>query len=262
MGSVDPRYVITGEQVDSSRDLTANRTIPGNLIMGQDPDGQAIPVRTDASGFSMSSSDFLEVAKGNVTGHAFRIIRGHKTDIDAADGFEDIWEGDGSMTHPTGAEAMTFVSTSDEDGAGTSTGALTVLVEYLDATYAYQTHTVTLNGTTGVTAGVPAMFRVLSMVVLTCGSAGWNVGDITATGATSGLLNEIDATDSISHSSHYTVPLGKTAHLIRVEFNASTPLRWGATAPWWSSWGRPAPARPAPGSTCLTARWMWRSRMT
>ena len=77
-----------------------------------------------------------------------------------------------------------------------------------------------MNGTTGVTTD-NLYYRVNSMTGLTVGSTGWNVGSVTATGnTTGGIQSEMDATESISQSSHYTVAAGHKFYLLQVELNA------------------------------------------
>lgn len=79
---------------------------------------------------------------------------------------------------PTSAAVVSLVSTSAEDGAGTLTGALTVLVRYLDENFEEQQEIVTLNGLTPATTTGTAM-RIRQCLVLTVGSAGGPVGTVT-----------------------------------------------------------------------------------
>ena len=73
---------------------------------------------------------YLEVAKGNVPGHAFFIMRGHNADIDSAAG-EDLWEAGGLWAPLSTAETMNITSTSANDDDG-NTGAETVLIQGVD----------------------------------------------------------------------------------------------------------------------------------
>lgn len=177
-----------------------------------------------------SPSDFyFLVSRGLVPGHSTIVLRGHNPSQTAASGFVDISEF-GDLTYLTTAETMNIASTDDEDGgAGTDTGALTLLVNGVANDGSELEETVTMNGTTNVlTAG--SYLRVNFILVMTAGSVGWNIGDITAKASSAGTTQcECDATESRSQNSHYTVPLGKTAHMIRFELNLSKTV--GGTPP-------------------------------
>ena len=78
-----------------------------------------------------------------------------------------------------------------------------------------------MNGTTDVTSS-NSYLRVNNMVGLTVGSTNTNVGSVTATASSAATIqDEMDATEGVSQSSHYTVPLGKTFYLYQVEFNGA-----------------------------------------
>jgi hypothetical protein len=178
----------------------------------------------------------LRVAKGKVYGHILYIIRGHKTDIDSADGFEDVWEplATPNITYLSSAETMDIVSTSlaDSDSGGVnpqSTGARTVRVEGTDSSGNYDFEDVTMDGTTAVTT-TKTFLRVNFMTVLTCGTGGENAGNITATATTAGTIqDEMDAGEGLSQSSHHTVPADRTGYIYKVELNAAKLT--GGTAP-------------------------------
>lgn len=164
---------------------------------------------------------FLEMSKGNIPNHSGVIVRGHNPSQSSASGFVDISEF-GDLTYLAAAEIMNIVSTStDDDGDPAGIGALTLKIDGVDDTYASITENVTLNGTTNVLTS-NSYLRVNSMTILTAGSSGWNVGNITATGVSASTIqDEMDATESLSQSSHYTVPLATTGYLMKAEFNAA-----------------------------------------
>lgn len=169
----------------------------------------------------------MEVARGKISGQSTVVLRGHNPSQTSASGFVQVSEF-GDLTYLSSAETMNIVSDSTSDDSG-GTGALTVLVDGLDGNHAVLQETVTMNGTTNVlTSG--SFLRVNTMVVLTAGSATWNVGAITATASTAATVQQkVGATDSISKSSHYTVPAAKKLHVKRLEFNCSKTS--GGTAP-------------------------------
>lgn len=113
----------------------------------------------------------------------------------------------GIRTLPTSATVITIASTSAEDGAGTSTGALTVRVTFLDANYNTVTETVSLNGTSNVTTTKTAI-RFTSAVVATAGSANAAVGNISFT-INGNVQARILAGQAESRETGFTVPAGK-----------------------------------------------------
>jgi len=124
--------------------------------------------------------DFLfEVAQGNVPGMAILHKFGENPDIDSAGGYEDIWGGGGHYTgqDATAAETLELFS-SDANDTSAGTGARTVEIFGLDAAYADQSETISLNGVTAVTS-VNTYIRMNRMVVRTGGTGGGNAGILT-----------------------------------------------------------------------------------
>lgn len=94
---------------------------------------------------------------------------GGAEDVDAADGFEDITLAGGTINYPTAAAlAVEVVSSSTSDDAA-GTGARTIRVVGLSATYQYVTQDVIMDGTTEVVLAT-ALIRVWSVRVLTIGT--------------------------------------------------------------------------------------------
>lgn len=168
------------------------------------------------------NSDFmLDIARGLVPGHTLVVIRGHNPTQTSASGFVDVSE-HGDLTYLTSAETMNIVSTSaSDDGSPAGIGLRTLLITGVDGTGAAISETVVLNGTTNVLTS-NSYLRINSMEGLTAGSSGWNVGNITATASTAGTIQgEMNAEESLSQGSHYTVPLGKTFYPIQLELNCA-----------------------------------------
>ena len=142
---------------------------------------------------------------------------------------ETIWLQGGVYTWQAAAATISVTSSStDDDGDPTSnTGAHTVVVEGLDANYAAQSETVTLNGTTVVNTA-NTYLRVHRMYVATAGTGLTNAGVIYA--ATSGdtyttpgvpntatkIISTIGAGEGQTLQAFYTVPAGYTAYLTDV----------------------------------------------
>ena len=166
----------------------------------------------------ITEKDFLiEVAKGNVAGHAIKHVFGRNSDIDTATVPEDLWPLGGLMDWPTAAQTLDIVSTSanDDGNPTTNTGAQTLTIEGLDTNFDEISETVTLNGTSTVTTS-SSFRRVNKAYVATTGTYhGNNEGDITGDQTTSGD-NMFDVITAFGHTQlgRYTVPLNKTAYLL------------------------------------------------
>jgi len=148
---------------------------------------------------------------------------GNNPDVDTGTVPEDIWSGGGLYPFMTAATSLELVS-SDANDTSAGTGARTVLISGLDASYVEQSDTVTLNGTTAV--DLPRQyFRINQLMVLTAGSTESNVGTITLRddggGTTRGLIMP---TNGISRQAVYTVPANHTLsiHSIFASLNRTT----------------------------------------
>lgn len=152
-----------------------------------------------------SAAFMLQVERGKVPGVTAVNIQGYNAAHPAA--WRAPWELSNTQAwaYPSSNTAMNFTSTQSEN--------ITVLVTGLDDTYSVKTATVTFeNSTTGVvTTGTNEFFRINRMQV-TKGSA---LDGISATngGTTYSYINN---THGISQSSTYTVPVGYTFYLNRV----------------------------------------------
>ena len=166
----------------------------------------------------MPITDFsLEVAQGNVSGIESILIRGHMPNQSLASGFVDISEF-GDLVYLTTAETMNIASDSTSDTSN-GDGLRTVLIQGVDNTGAAISETIIMNGTTNVLTS-NSYLRVNSMIGSTVGVDGWNVGSITAIASSAATIqDEMDATESLSQSSHYTVPLGKSLYPLQLELN-------------------------------------------
>jgi hypothetical protein len=166
-------------------------------------------------------SDFyFNVGAGRIPKHSHVLIRGHIPTFDAADGFVDVAE-QGDLTYLSAAETMNIASTSGDDASPSGAGLRTLLIQGVDNTGAAIQEIVTLNGTNNVET-TKEYLRVNFMTGLTAGSTGWNAGNVTATASSAGTVqSEMDATESITQGSHYTVPLNYTLMIYQAELNAA-----------------------------------------
>lgn len=161
----------------------------------------------------------ISIALGKRGVTAFNII-GSNTDIDAA---EDFVVGGGNAPAPvaSGSAYLLEVISADaaDDGDPAGTGALTVVVEGIDANGNLQTATVTMNGTTAVAIPTVTWTAVNRAYVATVGSSLANVGAITVRVAGAGATKlTIPAGVGLSDGAFYLVPKGHTLLILSAEF--------------------------------------------
>jgi hypothetical protein len=163
----------------------------------------------------ISHTDFaLEVAKGNIAKHSVELKFGRNSDIDTGAN-EDIWSSGGTFVEPTASRTHSVVSTSAFDSSA-STGAQTVTIVGLDASYNIQTETVTMNGTTPVNTANTYTF-INRMFVATFGSGGANIGTITATAAIDATVQAtIEVGVGQTLKAIYMVPNGYKAYITAI----------------------------------------------
>jgi hypothetical protein len=161
---------------------------------------------------SKTASFFIEESLANLAIHKF----GHNTDIDTASTPETIWGGGGDYTGQNTSVATTIdviSDSTDDDGGGI--GALTVLVQGLDANYDRIEETITMNGTSAVTSS-GSFLRAFRVIVKTAGSSGHNVGEITIyeNGASANVFAVMPVTTNQTLICAYTIPNGFTGCLV------------------------------------------------
>lgn len=130
---------------------------------------------------------------------------------------------------PTAAASLEILSSSANDTSA-GTGARTVTVTGLNASWAEVSQTITMNGITAV--AIPtALIRLTKIEVTTSGtyasmSGGSHTGTITVRGAGGGATwGTIDATNwpaGVSSIGCYTVPTGKSAYIVWKTINTDS----------------------------------------
>jgi len=138
---------------------------------------------------------------------------------------DTIWLQEGVYTWPTSAAVLDITSTDiNDDNSTPSTGALTVVLEGLDANYAEITETVEMNGQTAALT-TNSYLRLHRMYVGTAGSSLTNEGIIYASTGTqttgtpdvaTTIRSTIGAGEGQTLQAFYTVPAGYTAYLYNV----------------------------------------------
>jgi hypothetical protein len=155
----------------------------------------------------------------------------HKYGYNAAAGTtaETVWLQGAAYTWPAAAAILEITSSDDTDDDIGGDGALTVVVEGLDANYNEISNTVIMEGFTAVNTD-DAFFRVNRMYVATAGVNGTNTGVIYAsTGAQTNGVPDVATTIRATigaglaqtQQCFYTVPAGKQAHILGLTFTST-----------------------------------------
>lgn len=166
----------------------------------------------------------LEVTAMNVEGANTLVLNGSNQAVGTS--YETLWEEGGVHEFPASASIMT-VSSDDANDTSAGTGARTVLIMGLDSDYNEITETVTLNGTTGVNTTLE-WFRINDMRVMTAGTGKTNAGSIfigtgsITAGKPANVYGEIYTGDGVAHEGFYTVPAGKTLHILEIELGVQS----------------------------------------
>lgn len=177
---------------------------PLNSTIQQDAD--TIVVRSFAEEFT--------IAESKADGYSIVNKFGRNPDIDTGTLPEDIWGKGGIYTgFPTGAPEEIEVFSSN---AG-DTGQLTFTYLASNTSTAYQTATVTLNGTTAVPTGITA-YRVHTAQYASGSATGFNLGLITIRHrvTVANIFLEMPIGRSQTTNAAYTVPAGSTGYIKRL----------------------------------------------
>jgi len=152
----------------------------------------------------------LDIARGLSPGKESVAKFGNNSNVGTTE--EDVWGVGGFLLYLTSAETMDIVS-DDADDNSAGSGARTLFVQGVDASYNPVSETINMNGLGTVTT-VNSYLRVFSMVVLTAGASAVNEGTITATATTSLTTQaQIGPGDGQALMTHFTVSAGRTAYL-------------------------------------------------
>ncbi len=164
------------------------------------------------------TQQLLAIARGQLPGYSYVTKFGRNGDIDTGSDPEDVWAAGGLYTgqpaHSDAAETMEITGGAADDVAGT--GALTVSISGLDASWVYQSETIVMTGATEVVT--TSTWRRLNRIkVLTAGSGGANSGVITATGSdSSAVYATVAVGKNQTQITAYTVPAGYEGSVIAV----------------------------------------------
>jgi hypothetical protein len=158
----------------------------------------------------------LQVSRGQIMGHRSVIVFGYNPDVDQTE--ETVWPDGGVVNHPATATVMK-VSSDNTNDAAAGTGARTIVISGLDASYNEITETVTLNGQTAVNT-TNSYLRINDIYVATAGSGLVSAGTIYIGGGTvtAGVPATIYDLMYVGYNKrttgHYTIPAGYTGYMV------------------------------------------------
>jgi hypothetical protein len=156
----------------------------------------------------------LQVSRGQIAGHSAIVISGFNAAVGTS--YETIWSESTIYAYPATATVIK-ISSSDANDTAAGTGARTVTIYGLDASYNQINETVSLSGQTAVNT-TNSYLRVLHLAVATAGSGGAAVGTIYAgtgtvtTGKPATVYGAYTA-DGGATACIYTVPAGYTGYI-------------------------------------------------
>jgi len=166
----------------------------------------------------------LQVARGQITWHENQFQFGVNQSVGTS--FSTLWNGGGTLYAYPSAATVLKISSSDTNDTSAGTGARTVLVNGLDASYNEISETVILNGQTAVNT-VNSYLRFHYMEVVTAGSGGTAAGTIYAgvgtvtSGVPATIYGQITIGYNASTSAMWTVPAGYTAYMTSCTWTSS-----------------------------------------
>jgi len=158
---------------------TTQSVVNQTVLKARDVNGDYTNVSVSTSG-ELSTTNIpynVRVGNGDVSNATVWNKFGYNLDVDSG-GEELIASFGGTINIMTSGDTLDVVSSSAEDGAGTSTGVLSVLITGISDTNTAQTEIVTMNGTTPVTTS-NSWLGINRVVALSVGSNGSAVGTIT-----------------------------------------------------------------------------------
>ncbi len=124
-----------------------------------------------------------------------------------------------------GANAQRSIASSSANDTAAGTGARTVTVTYLDTTLAaYNTETLTMNGTTSVSTVGTNYAYLENIAVTTTGSTGGNVGTLSFfvnSSGGGGTWGSVAASDNHTYWCHHYVLSGQTCYITNITASAT-----------------------------------------
>ena len=200
------KKLVTVVSVDAAHKLYTGPE--GELTFVRDSKQLYIHDGTTVGGINIMSDPALEIAKGNIPGHAVVNQVGRNIAV-AIGGIEEIWDGSASYVFPATALMTSISQTTDQ----VAMRGQTVLITGLDASWDLVTQTTTLDGsdTTTVVTLTTALIRCFNIKVTASVVTDQDIRVHNA-GETQDYAIVL-AGNNRTLMAVYTVPNGKTAYM-------------------------------------------------
>ena len=166
-------------------------------------------------------NDYIDsVSRGDIVGARAVVIEGHNIALDTADGDADLWGCVGNLSYLSVAETINVVST-DADDTSAGTGARSVVILGLDASFNAISDVVILDGLTPVESNL-AFYRITGLFLLSAGTSLTNEGTINFTASISATIQGcIDPGYSTGVQGFFTLAVGTKGIIKQVELDST-----------------------------------------
>ena len=211
-GAYVPVVRVDGGEVDLAAGAEVELVDPTGVYL-RDTTGANVGVKMiDGKLRTINQPYLYAISEGDVADHY--AVRRFGFNSDVGTSYETVSYIGALMHYPAAALTLRVRSNDvDDDGDPADTGARTLWLQGLDANYAIQNETITMDGTTAV-ATSKAYIRLLKMKVVTAGTSLANEGTITCYDNTNTFpIMAISPLTNESHSASYTVPAGQTFYM-------------------------------------------------
>jgi hypothetical protein len=189
-------------------------------ICGLDSRGNPESVSSISNGLSIKHTEYhIGVINGEYPTDTF-VGKFYFRDTNAANTDTMMWSDNTNLTILTSAETLTVAYNNTTDGLGT-TGALSLLIDYLDENNELQSTIHTLSNTGSDVISVNNL-GVNRAVVISSGTADTNTNDITITATTSATTQaHIPAGYGVTQQSVFNCPISVTPVIDALKITAS-----------------------------------------
>lgn len=169
-----------------------------------------------------------DVAEGNISNHESFYRPGYNPAIGTSE--EDLWGVGNTYVFPPSSGGKVSISSTSESDSTAGTGIRSVLINYLDTSFAEQSTYVLLNGTSTRDTVASDIIRVNSFRAADAGSGGVAAGTISchATSGATPIYRQIMAGNTRPRAAIYTVPLGETLYITDISAGVGASVKTAA----------------------------------
>jgi len=171
-----------------------------------------VTIASGPTGAPLLQQDLIDNANSGQPGRSFGYVFGHRSAVNNA--LCDLWDGPTcTYVFPAAAQQMAFVSSSAADTLA-GTGVQKMHIHYLDANYAMQQETVSMNGVTPVPTAATNILRINSSHTWQVGTGGTSAGNISLTNLAGTVTYAyMNVGQNTARQAIYTVPAGRNGYI-------------------------------------------------